>query len=321
MIIVTGAAGFIGFHLSRALLERGEKVVGIDNINSYYDQTLKHDRLELLERYPNFTFYKAELAHPNDISQIFKKYSDAKTVVHLAAQAGVRYSIENPFAYIESNVTGQVSVMEAARNYLKDAHIVYASSSSVYGNSADTPFAVEARTDEPVSLYAATKKSGELIAHYYSKTFGMSLTGLRFFTVYGPYGRPDMAYFSFTRDILAGNTIKLFNNGDLRRDFTYVDDIIAGILACIANKPQHHKVYNLGNNKPVELKQFVSVLEEHLDKKAVIQNEPMQQGDVYQTCADIEESRKDLGFSPKTSIEEGLGNFVNWYKDYYKVTS
>ncbi len=321
MIIITGAAGFIGFHLSKRLLESGKKVIGIDNINDYYDVKLKRARLDILEQEPNFTFYKADISKPNDISQIFKKYHDAKTVIHLAAQAGVRYSLENPFAYIESNLVGQTSIFEAAKNNLKDLEqIIYASSSSIYGNNEKTPFSVEDRTDSPVSLYAATKKSGELIAHYYANTFNIPTTGLRFFTVYGPYGRPDMAYFSFTKNILEGKPIRLFNNGDLRRDFTYVDDIISGITACIGKKTdKRHKVYNLGNNKPVEVKYFVSVLEDLLGKKAIIQNEGMQKGDVYQTFADIEESRKILGFEPKTSIENGLKKFVDWYKEYYKV--
>lgn len=321
MIIVTGAAGFIGFHLSKRLLEQGEKVVGIDNINDYYDVKLKRSRLDILEQNPNFTFYKAELSKPNDISQIFRKYHDARTVVHLAAQAGVRYSLENPFAYIESNVTGQTTIFEAARNNLNNLEqVIYASSSSVYGNSDKTPFSVDDRTDSPVSLYAATKKSGELIAHYYANTFNIPAKGLRFFTVYGPYGRPDMAYYSFTKNILEGKPIKLFNNGDLRRDFTYIDDIVAGIIACINKKPDaKHKVYNLGNNKPVEVKHFVSVLENLLDKKAIIENEVMQKGDVYQTFADIDASQKELNFAPKTSIEDGLKKFVEWYRSYYKL--
>ena len=320
MIIITGSAGFIGFHLSKKLLEQGEKVIGIDNINNYYDVNLKRARLDILEQNPNFTFYKADISKPNDISQIFKKHSSAKTLIHLAAQAGVRYSLENPFAYVESNLTGQVTIFEDAKNNLKELeHIIYASSSSVYGNNEKTPFSVSDRTDDPISLYAATKKSGELIANYYSNTFKIPTTGLRFFTVYGPYGRPDMAYFSFTKNILEGQTIKLFNNGDLKRDFTFVDDIVAGIVSCISNKPEFHKIYNLGNNKPVELKYFVSTLEKLLGKKAVIENLPMQTGDVYQTFADIDNTAKNLGFKPKTSIEDGLEKFVRWYKDYYKV--
>jgi UDP-glucuronate 4-epimerase len=320
MIIITGVAGFIGFHLCKKLLEQGEQIIGIDSINNYYDVNLKRARLDILETSPNFTFYKADISKPNDISQIFKKYSSAKTLIHLAAQAGVRYSLENPFAYVESNVTGQVAIFEAAKNNLNNLeHIIYASSSSVYGNNEKTPFAVTDRTDDPISLYAATKKSGELIANYYSNTFKIPTTGLRFFTVYGPYGRPDMAYFSFTKNILEGKSIKLFNNGDLKRDFTFVDDIISGVIACISKKPQLHKIYNLGNNKPVELKYFVTTLEKLLGKKAVTENLPMQTGDVYQTFADIDETSKDLGFKPTTSIETGLEKFVKWYREYYKV--
>ncbi len=321
MIIITGAAGFIGFHLSKKLLEKGERIIGIDNINDYYDVNLKRARLDILEQNPNFTFYKADISHPNDISKIFKKHESAKTVIHLAAQAGVRYSLENPFAYVESNLIGQVSVFEAAKDNLKDLeHLIYASSSSVYGNNEKTPFSVSDRTDSPISLYAATKKSGELIAHYYAATLKIPATGLRFFTVYGPYGRPDMAYFSFTKNILEGRPIKLFNFGDLKRDFTFVDDIVDGIISCINKKPEDgHKVYNIGNNKPVDVKYFVSTLENLIGKKAIVENEPMQKGDVYQTFADIDETTRDLGFKPKTSIEDGLKIFVDWYKKYYKV--
>jgi len=324
MIIVTGSAGFIGFHLIRKLLEQGEEVVGIDNINDYYDVELKRARLDILEKEPNFIFYKADISKPNDISQIFKKHSNARVIVHLAAQAGVRYSLDNPFAYVESNLTGQVSIFENAKIHLKDLeHLVYASSSSVYGNNEKTPSSVEDRTDSPVSLYAATKKSGEMIANYYASTFKIPATGLRFFTVYGPYGRPDMAYFSFTKDILEGKTIKLFNHGNLQRDFTFVDDIISGVIAVINKKPvgaTPHQIYNLGNNKPVELKYFVETLEKLLGKKAMLENVEMQKGDVYKTYADIERSSRELGFKPVTSIEKGLESFVSWYKAYYKIS-
>ncbi len=320
MIIITGAAGFIGFHLSRRLLEQGEEVIGIDNLNAYYDISLKRSRLKLLKKYDNFKFYKADISRLEEITKIFKKHNKAKTLINLAAQAGVRYSLENPFAYVESNFVGMVNIFEAAKNELRSLeHLIYASSSSVYGNNDKTPFSVSDRTDEPVSLYAATKKSGELIAHYYSNTFKLPSTGLRFFTVYGPYGRPDMAYYSFTKDILAGKPIKLFNSGDLKRDFTFIDDIVDGIIACIDKKPEFHKVYNLGNNKPVEVKYFVETLEKLIGKKAIIENAPMQKADVYQTFADIEDSSKNLGFSPKTPIEEGLEKFVKWYREYYKI--
>lgn len=317
MIIITGTAGFIGFHLSQKLLKNGHQVIGIDNINGYYDISLKRARLDILEKDPNFTFYKADLSHPNDIAQIFRKHSNATHVIHLAAQAGVRYSLENPFAYVESNLTGQVSIFEAIKELKNFSHIIYASSSSVYGNNQKVPFSVSDNTEEPVSLYAATKKSGEMIASYYANTLKIPSIGLRFFTVYGPYGRPDMAYFSFTKNILESKQIKLFNSGNLKRDFTFVDDITDGIIACINKKPENHKIYNLGNNKPVELKYFVETLENLLGKKAIIQNEPMQMGDVYQTFADIDESSKILGFQPKISIEQGLAKFVEWYKGYY----
>ncbi len=318
MIVVTGAAGFIGFHLTNTLLQRGHEVIGIDSINDYYDTSLKHSRLSILKDQNNFTFYQADISDYEKISEIFKKHNKIKTIIHLAAQAGVRYSLENPFAYIQSNVTGQTVIFEAAKNFLPELqNLLYASSSSVYGNSDKTPFAIDNETDKPVSLYAATKKSCELIGHYYANTFKIPSIGLRFFTVYGPYGRPDMAYFSFTKNIMAGKPIKLFNSGNLKRDFTYIDDIISGIIACMGKKPQFHKVYNLGNNKPVDVKYFVSTLENLIGKKAIIENEPMQKGDVYQTYADISESQKDLGFQPTTSIEAGLSNFIEWYKSYY----
>lgn len=319
MIIITGVAGFIGFHLSQKLLKAGHQIIGIDNINNYYDINLKRARLDILEQDPNFTFYKADISHPNDISQIFKKHSDATHVIHLAAQAGVRYSLENPFAYVDSNLTGQVSIFEAVRELKNLSHIIYASSSSVYGNNDKVPFSISDNTDSPISLYAATKKSGEMIANYYAVTHKIPTIGLRFFTVYGPYGRPDMAYYSFTKNILESKSIKLFNNGNLKRDFTFVDDITDGIIASLYKKPENHKIYNLGNNKPVELKYFVETLENLLGKKAIIQNEPMQMGDVYQTFADIEESSKILGFQPKISIEQGLAKFVEWYMGYYKL--
>jgi UDP-glucuronate 4-epimerase len=317
MIIITGTAGFIGFHLSQKLLKNGHQVVGIDNINDYYDINLKRARLDILEQDPNFTFYKADISHPNDIAQIFRKHSNATHVIHLAAQAGVRYSLENPFAYVESNLTGQLAIFEAIKELKNFSHLIYASSSSVYGNNKKVPFSVSDNTDEPVSLYAATKKSGEVIAAYYANALKIPSIGLRFFTVYGTYGRPDMAYFSFTKNILESKPIKLFNSGNLKRDFTYVDDITDGIIACMKNKPEAHKIYNLGNNRVIELKYFVETLENLLGKKAIIQNEPMQIGDVYQTFADIDESSKTLGFQPKISIEQGLAKFVEWYKGYY----
>lgn len=323
MFIVTGAAGFIGFHLSKRLLEAGNEVIGIDNLNNYYDFTLKNDRLEILKKNEKFKFYESDISEPKQIEDIFKFHNNADTVIHLAAQAGVRYSLENPLEYAKTNLVGHIAVLEYTKSILKNPkQFIYASTSSVYGNNEKTPFSVEDRTDSPVSLYAATKKSDEVISHYYANTFNLPTIGLRFFTVYGPYGRPDMAYFSFTKNILEGKPIKLFNSGDLRRDFTYVDDIVSGIVSCIGKKTEKlHKIYNLGNHKVVELKYFVKVLEDLLGKKAIIQNESMQKGDVYQTFADITESEKDLGFSPKTSIEDGLKKFTDWYKEYYKINA
>ena len=321
MIIITGSAGFIGFHLTKKLLAQGEKIIAIDNLNNYYDVSLKKARLQALEEFSNFTFYNANIADEKTISEIFQKHNEAENIIHLAAQAGVRYSLENPFAYVESNMQGQVSIFESAKKNLKNLkQIIYASSSSVYGNNEKVPFSVTDRTDEPVSLYAATKKSGELIAYYYSNNFNLKSTGLRFFTVYGPYGRPDMAYFSFTKNIIEGKPIKLFNGGDLKRDFTYIDDIVNGILSVLNNafENSNHRIYNLGNNKPVLVKYFLEILEKEIGKTAIIENAPMQQADVYQTFADIELSKKDLDFYPKTSIEEGLKKFVDWYKNYYK---
>lgn len=317
--IITGAAGFIGFHLAKRLLSEGNVVIGIDNLNDYYSVKLKEDRLKLLEN-NNFTFYKADISDAKAIDDIFKTHSDANYLIHLAAQAGVRYSLENPIAYANSNLLGQVVIFDAAYRNLKNIpQIVYASSSSVYGNQEKTPFSVDDRVDKPVSLYAATKKSCELIAESFAATQNINSTGLRFFTVYGEYGRPDMAYFSFSDNILSGKPIKLFNNGNLRRDFTYVDDIIAGIISATHRaKKTKHEVFNLGNNKPVELKYFVETLENALGKKAVIEYLPMQKGDVYQTYADISLSEKEFAFKPKTSIEEGLGKFVKWYKQSFK---
>ncbi len=317
--IITGAAGFIGFHLAKKLLSEGNEVVGIDNLNDYYSVKLKEDRLKILEN-KNFTFYKADISDSKAIDDIFKKHSDANYLIHLAAQAGVRYSLENPIAYANSNMLGQVVIFDAAFRNLKNIpQIVYASSSSVYGHQEKTPFSEQDRVDKPVSLYAATKKSCELIAESFAATHNLNSTGLRFFTVYGEYGRPDMAYFSFSDNILSGKPIKLFNDGNLRRDFTYVDDIISGIISVThRTKKSKHEVFNLGNNKPVELKYFVEVLENALGKKAVIEYLPMQKGDVYQTYADISLAEKEFGFKPKTSIEEGLGKFVKWYKEYFK---
>ncbi len=321
-ILVTGSAGFIGYHLSKKLLDEGFAVVGIDNLNDYYDVRLKLDRLEQLKPYEDYNFFKIDIS---DKALLEKVFADVRPdiVVNLAAQAGVRYSITNPDAYISSNLVGFFNVLECCRHNMVE-HLVYASSSSVYGSNKKVPYSVEDRVDNPVSLYAATKKSNEIMAHAYSKLYGIPATGLRFFTVYGPFGRPDMAYFSFTNKILAGEAIKIFNNGDLYRDFTYIDDIIQGLMRIIPKPPVEnedgvrYKVYNIGNNKPENLLHFVEVLEKCLGRKANKEFLPMQQGDVYQTFADVSDLERDFGFRPDTSLEDGLTKFVKWYNQYMK---
>lgn len=319
VILVTGAAGFIGFHLSKQLLEKGVKIIGYDNINEYYDVRLKYARLDILNQYENFTFIKGDLADKNKVNNLFETYKP-EIVVNLAAQAGVRYSIENPQAYMDSNIIGFFNILEACRNYTVE-HLVYASSSSVYGANKTIPFSTDDKVDNPVSLYAATKKSNELMAYCYSKLYSIPSTGLRFFTVYGPYGRPDMAYFSFTDRIMSGKSIKIFNNGDMHRDFTYIDDIVEGIERLLCNPPKEdennvqHKVYNIGNNKPEKLMDFIQTLENCLGVTAEKEYYPMQPGDVYQTYADVTDLMEDFDFKPDTSIEEGLSKFVKWYKE------
>ncbi|MCB6992793.1 NAD-dependent epimerase [bacterium 210820-DFI.6.37] len=321
-ILVTGAAGFIGFHLSKKLLEQGMRVQGIDNLNAYYDVSLKRARLERLMAYPGFGFTEGDIADEDAVNKLFAGFQP-DLVVNLAAQAGVRYSIENPRAYIDSNIIGFFNVLEACRHYPVE-HLLFASSSSVYGNQEKTPFSVEDNVDRPISLYAATKKSNELMAYTYSHLYGVPSTGLRFFTVYGPFGRPDMAYFSFADRIMKGEPIKIFNNGDMYRDFTYIDDIVRGIEAMLCEPPQKDagkdpfKVYNIGNNKPEKLMDFIHALEKALGKEAKKEFLPMQPGDVYQTYADIDELIQDFGFRPETSIEEGLEKFARWYMSYYK---
>lgn len=319
--LITGAAGFIGFHLAKALLEKGEAVIGIDNLNDYYDVDLKHARLEMLKAYEQFQFGKIDIADDQALDD-FLKDKEFRKIIHLAAQAGVRYSLENPKAYVRSNLVGHVNMLEVARHKAGLEHMLYASSSSVYGGREDLPFKEEDRADEPVSLYAATKKSDELISHTYAHLYDIPLTGLRFFTVYGPWGRPDMAYFSFTKKILAGEQIEVFNHGDMLRDFTYVDDIIAGILAMLEKGPikqenAPHKVYNIGNNKPETLEDFLKTLEFELATKAVRKNLPMQPGDVPATYADITEIKNDYGFKPETNLQQGLKKFVEWYNHYF----
>jgi UDP-glucuronate 4-epimerase len=322
-ILVTGSAGFIGYHVSAALLARGEAVVGVDNLNSYYDPSLKRARLERLRAQVGFAFEQADVADLEAVTTLARRHRHQITgVVHLAAQAGVRHSLKAPFDYVRSNLVGQVVLLEVCRHELPSLrHLVYASSSSVYGGNTKVPFAVEDRVDRPISLYAATKRADELMSHCYSHLYRIPATGLRFFTVYGPWGRPDMAAFLFADAITAGRPITLYNRGEMERDFTYIDDIVAGVLAALDRPPAAedgapHKVYNLGNHRPVPLRRFVAVLEEELGMRAEVELAPLPPGDVVRTCADIEASRRDLGFEPRTPIEDGLPRFVAWYRDY-----
>lgn len=320
--LITGAAGFIGFHLSRRLLDKGVRVIGFDNMNDYYEVSLKEARLQILHDYPSFTFVRGDLADNADVFRVFQEYHP-QIVVNLGAQAGVRYSIDNPESYMQSNMMGFFHILESCR-YFPVEHLIYASSSSVYGGNDKIPFSIEDQVDEPVSLYAATKKSNELMAHAYSKLYGIPATGLRFFTVYGPYGRPDMAYFKFARKIMAGEPIQLYNNGDMYRDFTYIEDVVSGIEQVLCNPPSEnekgarYKLYNIGNHKPVRLMDFVAVLEKCLGKTAQKEFLPMQPGDVYQTYADVSALMNDFGFKPDTPIEEGIAAFVEWFQNYYQ---
>ncbi len=333
-MLVTGTAGFIGYHLAKRLLERGDTVIGIDNINDYYEINLKLDRLAdtgiskeclewhkpiVSEVYSKYTFVRINLEDRNELFQLFKNYKVDK-VCNLAAQAGVRFSIENPYTYIDSNIVGFINILEACRHY-KIQHLVYASSSSVYGNSLKMPLSTNDNVDYPISLYAATKRSNELMSHTYSHLFGIPTTGLRFFTVYGPWGRPDMAYYLFTKAIVEGETIKVFNNGDLSRDFTYINDIIDGVINVIDNqneKSELYKLYNIGNSEPVKLLEFIRTIEKELGTIAKKEYLPMQPGDVYKTYADVEGLKEDFDYEPNTSISDGLNKFINWYKEYYK---
>ena len=331
-VLVTGAAGFIGFHVSRALLARGDAVVGFDNLNDYYDVRLKEARLELLRAGGEFTFLKGDLADAAAVGGAFAG-KPFDRVIHLAAQAGVRYSLTNPGAYVQSNLVGFLNVLEACR-HARTPHLAYASSSSVYGLNATQPFSVHDNVDHPVSLYAATKKANELMAHTYSHLYGLPTTGLRFFTVYGPWGRPDMALFKFTKAILAGEPIDVYNHGKMRRDFTYIDDIVQGVVRTSdrvagpnaewdaaepdpGTSPAPYRVYNIGNHTPVELDRFIAIIEETLGKKAERNYLPMQPGDVPATCADVEDLRRDVGFAPATPLETGIQRFLEWYLDYY----
>lgn len=327
-VLVTGAAGFIGFFLSKRLLEEGYDIVGFDNLNDYYDVRLKNERLDILKGYENFRFVKGDLADKVAVDTLFSEYKP-NIVVNLAAQAGVRYSITNPESYINSNLIGFFNILEACRyNFVE--HLVYASSSSVYGSNEKIPYSTDDKVDNPVSLYAATKKSNELMAHAYSKLYNIPSTGLRFFTVYGPMGRPDMAYFGFTNKLVRGEKIQIFNYGDMKRDFTYIDDIVTGVINVMKKVPENnedgvpYKIYNIGNNKPETLLYFVETLEKCLiaegiiDKPAEKELLPMQPGDVYQTYADVDDLINDFDFKPSTSLQEGLTHFAKWYKEFYK---
>jgi len=356
-VLVTGAAGFIGFHLSTALLRRGERVIGVDNLNDYYDVALKEARLAELRRLPGFAFHRLELAERGALAALLERHPETDRVVHLAAQAGVRYSLINPHSYIGANAQGQLEVLEACRALPRLKHLVFASSSSVYGGNTKLPFSIADRVDTPRSLYAATKKAGELMAYCYAHLYRLPTTGLRFFTVYGPWGRPDMAAWIFTEAILAGRPIQLFNHGDMRRDFTYVDDIVAGVVACLDRPPiqlfNHgdmrrdftyvddivagvvacldrppadaggeippYRLYNIGNHRSEELKRFIAVLEQALGRKAIIELAPMQPGDVPATYADITETQADLDFAPTTPIDQGVPRFVAWYRAYHRL--
>jgi UDP-glucuronate 4-epimerase len=331
-LLVTGAAGFIGFHTSRVLLERGDSVVGLDNLNDYYDVTLKQARLALLQRYPNFRFVKIDLADRAQIPALFAE-ERFQRVIHLGAQAGVRYSITNPLAYIDSNVVGFANILEGCRHNGVE-HLVYASTSSVYGANTHMPFSVHQNVDHPLSFYAATKKANELMAHTYAHLYGLPTTGLRFFTVYGPWGRPDMALFLFTKNILAGKPIDVFNYGKHRRDFTYIDDIVQGVVRSCdrvatgnsdwdGNAPDPgtskgpYRLYNIGNNQPVELMRYIELLEQRLGRQAQKNLLPLQQGDVPDTSADVDDLVRDVGYRPATPVEEGVHRFVEWYLGYY----
>ncbi|HEX6959177.1 MAG TPA: NAD-dependent epimerase/dehydratase family protein [Ferrovibrio sp.] len=323
-ILLTGAAGFIGFHVAQVLLARGDEVIGLDNLNDYYDPALKRARLEQLQGRKGFKLYQADIADVDAVKEAAAG-ADVRRIVHLAAQAGVRYSLVNPFAYIRANVLGHTVMLELARHLPKCEHLVYASSSSVYGGNTKLPFSVEDRVDSPVSLYAATKKSDELLSHAYAHLFRFPQTGLRFFTVYGPWGRPDMALYIFTKAIFEGRPIQVFNHGDMQRDFTYIDDIVDGVIKTLDNPPgpdaqgRPYRLYNIGNNKPEPLLRLIEVLENAIGRKAEKEMLPMQPGDVRATYADIDAIKNDLGFEPKTPIDIGVPRFVEWYRQYHKV--
>jgi UDP-glucuronate 4-epimerase len=333
-VLITGAAGFIGFHLTQKVIKQGYSVTGIDNLNDYYDVSLKHSRLNILKKLENFTFGQIDIADAKEINSLFSE-NRFSCVINLAAQAGVRYSLINPHAYLESNLHGFLNILEACR-HSKTGHLIYASSSSVYGANKKMPFSVHHNVDHPISLYAASKKANELMAHTYSALYDLPTTGLRFFTVYGPYGRPDMALFLFTKAIVEGKPIDVYNHGKMMRDFTFVDDIVESIVRLIPKIPKPdpswngmapdpsasfapYRVFNIGNNQPVQLMRFIEVIEEKLNKKATKNFMAIQEGDVPETYADVDDLMREVGFRPETPIEKGIGKFVDWYLEYYKV--
>ena len=319
--IVTGVAGFVGFHVARALLARGEMVVGVDSLNAYYDVRLKQARLDQLLPAPGFAFHQADLSDRDATFAVFDRHPRITRIVHLAAQAGVRHSMIDPYAYVTSNVMGHVTVLEAARRLDRLEHLVYASSSSVYGGNTKLPFAETDPVDTPVSLYAATKRADELISHAYSHLYGLPQTGLRFFTVYGPWGRPDMAYYSFAADIMAGRPITLYEGGRLRRDFTYIDDIVSGVLACLDQAPPGRapRLFNIGNNRSEAVSRLVELLEQSLGRRAVLQMVPRPIADVEETWADLELIGRETGFTATTRLEEGIPRFAEWFLDYHAL--
>jgi UDP-glucuronate 4-epimerase len=322
-LLITGSAGFIGYHLAERMLAAGHQVIGIDNLNDYYDVALKRARLAQLERHNRFAFYPLDVADYDGIVDLVDRHPEIDRIVHLAAQAGVRYSLSNPLVYVESNIRGQVVLLEAARRLKRLDKFIYASSSSVYGANKKQPYSVDDRADSPVSLYAATKRAGELITESYCRSYGMAAVGFRFFTVYGPWGRPDMALYIFTKAILAGEPIKVFNNGQMSRDFTYIDDTIAALAAATempGGAAGEHRIYNVGNNHPETLLDFIATVEHALGRSAIKKMMPMQVGDVVSTYADIEAARRDFGYEPKTPISEGIPRFVAWYRDYHGVS-
>lgn len=327
-ILVTGCAGFIGFHVSQRLLQNGNQIIGLDNLNHYYDEGLKSARLSILQQQPEFTFAHCDLGDTAAVDAVFQQ-QEFGPIAHLAAQAGVRYSIENPYVYIQSNVVGFANLIEAARRK-KPPHFLFASSSSVYGSNKKVPFSEHDNVDHPVSLYAATKKSNELIAHVYAHLYDLPVTGLRFFTVYGPWGRPDMAMFKFCKSIFEGTPIDLYNHGDMLRDFTYIDDVVEGVIRILEKPPVRrrskdgpaaapYRIFNIGNHRPVEVKKLIQMLESKIGKKALVKPLPMQPGDVPVTYADVDKLKNAVGFSPHTTLEDGVDRFVAWYREYYKL--